>query len=155
MLKNTDLKFIMKLQIVKTFKICKVGLWKKLQYKQNSEFETLTPKTIIVPFSRYVWWICFFKLLQTRWCWDKQTWNYCTRDISFLQIWKYYFPFFVSPEETHIYSIQIGSREIRQNYFCSQQSENCVVTSYYNVFLMKLWAKRTNIKTEKLFGLSI
>jgi len=39
--------------------------------------------------------------------------------------------------------------------FVRNKVKNYVVTGYSNIFLMKLWAKRTSIKTEKLFGLSI
>ncbi len=52
-------------------------------------------------------------------------------------------------------SIQIGFRKIRRCYFCSQQSQKLRCSGLLQSFLMKLWAKRTSIKTEKLFGLSI
>ena len=54
-----------------------------------------------------------------------------------------------------ICSIQIGFREIRQSYFCSQQNEKLRCNRLLQCFSMKVWAKRTSIKTEKLFGLSI
>ncbi len=54
-----------------------------------------------------------------------------------------------------LYSIQIGFREIRRSYFYSQQSKKLRCNRLLQSFLMKLWVKRTSIKTEKLFGLSI
>lgn len=56
---------------------------------------------------------------------------------------------------TIVYSIQIGFREIRRSYFYSQQSKKLRCNRLLQCFLMKLWVKRSSIKTEKLFGLSI
>ena len=58
-------------------------------------------------------------------------------------------------KKLELYSIQIGFWEIRRSYFCSQQSKKLRCNRLLQCFLMKLWAKRTSIKTEKLFGLSI
>ena len=55
----------------------------------------------------------------------------------------------------HIYSIHIGKRKISRSYFYSQQSKKLRCNRLLQSFLMKLWVKRTNLKTEKLFGLSI
>jgi hypothetical protein len=54
-----------------------------------------------------------------------------------------------------IYSMQIGFRGIRQSYFYSHQSKKLRCNRLLQCFLMKLWVKRTSIKTEKLFGLCI
>jgi photosystem II stability/assembly factor-like uncharacterized protein len=54
-----------------------------------------------------------------------------------------------------VYSMQMGFREIRRSYFYSQQSKKLRCNRLLQYFLMKLWVKRTNKKTEKLFGLSI
>ncbi len=51
--------------------------------------------------------------------------------------------------------MQIAFREIRRSYFYSQQSEKLRCNRLLQGFSMKLWVKRTSIKTEKLFGLSI
>ena len=51
--------------------------------------------------------------------------------------------------------MQIAFREIRRSYFYSQQSKKLRCNRLLQSFLMKLWVKRTSIKTEKLFGLSI
>ena len=51
--------------------------------------------------------------------------------------------------------MQIGFREIKRSYFYSQQSKKQRCNRLLQSFLMMLWVKRTSIKTEKLFGLSI
>ncbi len=51
--------------------------------------------------------------------------------------------------------MHIAFRYIRRSYFYLQQSKKLRCNRLLQSFLMKVWVKRTSIKTEKLFGLSI